>query len=139
MKRHGSLNLIYRLVWSHVLNAWVAVAETTRGRGKGGRRKLTAAALNGLVNGESLTISGTTNVLAGQTQAIDGGGLGAANCVVVQAGSNVGAPTIKPGIENAMATLEANCGASAAPGKCQGALQTAWFSGLKIVGAGVNL
>ncbi|PVX35498.1 MBG domain-containing protein [Janthinobacterium sp. 78] len=44
MHRHGSLNHIYRLVWSHVLNAWVAVAETSRGRGKGGRRKLAAAA-----------------------------------------------------------------------------------------------
>ncbi|WP_436522547.1 MBG domain-containing protein [Janthinobacterium sp. GB4P2] len=38
------MNHIYRLVWSHVLNAWVAVAETSRGRGKGGRRKLAAAA-----------------------------------------------------------------------------------------------
>ncbi|SDA86676.1 MBG domain-containing protein, partial [Janthinobacterium sp. 551a] len=44
MHRHASLNHIYRLVWSHVLNAWVAVAETSRGRGKGGRRKLGAAA-----------------------------------------------------------------------------------------------
>ncbi|MGK5020903.1 MBG domain-containing protein [Janthinobacterium sp. LB2P10] len=44
MHRHGSLNHIYRLVWSHVLNAWVAVAETSRGRGKGARRKLAAAA-----------------------------------------------------------------------------------------------
>ena len=43
MHRHASLNHIYRLVWSHVLNAWVAVAETSRGRGKGGRRKLAAA------------------------------------------------------------------------------------------------
>ncbi|PKB22917.1 YDG domain-containing protein [Janthinobacterium sp. 64] len=44
MHRHGSLNHVYRLVWSHVLNAWVAVAETSRGRGKGSRRKLAAAA-----------------------------------------------------------------------------------------------
>ncbi|MDC8757835.1 GLUG motif-containing protein [Janthinobacterium fluminis] len=44
MQRHGSMNHIYRLVWSHVLNAWVAVAETTRGRGKGTRRKLAALA-----------------------------------------------------------------------------------------------
>lgn len=43
MHRHASLNHIYRLVWSHVLNAWVAVAETSRGRGKGARRKLAAA------------------------------------------------------------------------------------------------
>ncbi len=46
MKRHGSMNHIYRLVWSAVTNGWVAVAETTRGRGKGGRRKLVAAALS---------------------------------------------------------------------------------------------
>jgi len=46
MKRHGSMNHIFRLIWSQVLNAWVAVAETTRGRGKGSRRKLVAAALS---------------------------------------------------------------------------------------------
>ncbi|HWW04671.1 YDG domain-containing protein [Collimonas sp.] len=46
MKRHGSMNHIYRLVWSAVANGWIAVAETTRGRGKGGRRKLVAAALS---------------------------------------------------------------------------------------------
>lgn len=38
MKRHASMNRVYRLVWSQVLNTWVAVAETARGRGKGGRR-----------------------------------------------------------------------------------------------------
>jgi len=47
MKRHGSMNHIFRLVWSHVLQSWVAVAENTRGQGKGksSRRKLIAAAL----------------------------------------------------------------------------------------------
>jgi filamentous hemagglutinin family protein len=45
MKRHASMNRIYRLVWSRVWNAWVAVAETVRGRGKGSNRKLIAAAL----------------------------------------------------------------------------------------------
>ena len=44
MKSHASLNRIYRLVWSHVLNAWVAVAETSRGFGKGGSRKLAKVA-----------------------------------------------------------------------------------------------
>ncbi len=46
---HKSMNHIYRLVWSQVSNAWVAVAETTRGRGKGASRKLklmAAAALS---------------------------------------------------------------------------------------------
>ncbi|MGS0744249.1 two-partner secretion domain-containing protein, partial [Glaciimonas sp. GG7] len=34
------MNHIFRLVWSHVLNGWVAVAEKTRGCGKGSGRKL---------------------------------------------------------------------------------------------------
>ena len=46
MKRHASMNRVFRLVWSRVWNAWVAVAETARGRGKGSRRKLVAAALS---------------------------------------------------------------------------------------------
>ncbi|MET3120424.1 filamentous hemagglutinin family protein [Oxalobacteraceae bacterium GrIS 2.11] len=47
MNRHGSLNRIYRLVWSQVTNSWVAVAETAKGKGKGKsqRRKLIATAL----------------------------------------------------------------------------------------------
>ncbi len=45
MKRHASMNRIYRLVWSQVLGAWVAVAETARGRGKSSARRLIAAAL----------------------------------------------------------------------------------------------
>ena len=46
MKSHASMNRIYRLVWSRVRNAWVAAAETARGRGKGSSRKLVAAALS---------------------------------------------------------------------------------------------
>ena len=48
MKKHGSLNHIYRLVWSQVLKTWVAVAENTKGRGKGKNSsgKLVAAALS---------------------------------------------------------------------------------------------
>ena len=43
MKRHASLNRIYRLVWNQALSAWVAVAECARGRGKSSaRRKLVA-------------------------------------------------------------------------------------------------
>jgi filamentous hemagglutinin family protein len=45
MKRHGSLNHIFRLVWSQVLGCWVAVAENSRGRGKSASRKLVAATL----------------------------------------------------------------------------------------------
>jgi filamentous hemagglutinin family protein len=40
------MNHIFRLVWSQANNAWVAVAETTRGRGKSSSRKLVAAALS---------------------------------------------------------------------------------------------
>ncbi|WP_079204595.1 YDG domain-containing protein [Pseudomonas sp. CC6-YY-74] len=43
MKGRGSLNHLYRLVWSQVLGAWIAVAETTKGRGKGASRKLLVA------------------------------------------------------------------------------------------------
>ena len=43
MKNHASLNHIYRLVWSKVTGAWVAVAETCRGFGKGGSRKAVIA------------------------------------------------------------------------------------------------
>ena len=39
MKRHAALNRFYRLIWSELLNAWVAVAETARGRGKAASRK----------------------------------------------------------------------------------------------------
>jgi len=40
------MNRIYRLVWNQASNSWVAVAETARGRSKGGRRKLVAAMLS---------------------------------------------------------------------------------------------
>ncbi len=40
MHRHASLNRIFRLVWSHVHQAWVAVAESSRGRGKRASRTL---------------------------------------------------------------------------------------------------
>lgn len=46
MKRHGSMNHIYRVVWSEARNAWIAVAEITRGRGKVSRRRLVAMALS---------------------------------------------------------------------------------------------
>ena len=39
MNRHGSMNRIYRLVWSQVRSAWVPVAENAKGRGKAGRSR----------------------------------------------------------------------------------------------------
>ena len=44
MHRHASLNRIFRLVWSHVHQAWVAVSETSRGRGKSASRTMLLAA-----------------------------------------------------------------------------------------------
>jgi filamentous hemagglutinin family protein len=40
------MNHVYRLVWSHSRNGWVAVSEIARGRTKGSGRKLTLAALS---------------------------------------------------------------------------------------------
>ncbi len=34
MKTNSSLNHVFRLIWNQSIGAWVAVAETTRGRGK---------------------------------------------------------------------------------------------------------
>ncbi|MDP2144467.1 MAG: YDG domain-containing protein, partial [Gallionella sp.] len=46
MKRHASMNRIYRLVWSEVTHTWIAVAENAKGHGKSiSGRKLIAAAL----------------------------------------------------------------------------------------------
>jgi filamentous hemagglutinin family protein len=46
MKRHASMNRIYRLVWNPIHKLWVPVAEISRGRSKGSSRKLFAAALS---------------------------------------------------------------------------------------------
>ena len=45
MHKHASMNRSYRLVWSQVHACWVAVAEGSRGRGKGSGRKLAAVLL----------------------------------------------------------------------------------------------
>ena len=39
------MNRVYRLVWSQVMQVWVAVAESARGRGKAASRKLMASAI----------------------------------------------------------------------------------------------
>jgi filamentous hemagglutinin family protein len=46
MNRHGSMNRIYRLIWSAVRSVWIPVAETARGRGKRSTPALVAAALS---------------------------------------------------------------------------------------------
>ena len=73
MKRHASMNRIYRLVWSHVHKVWIPVAEIARGRSKGSSRKLFAAAL-------SLTAA------AGHTEPI-GGQIVSGNGSISQSGS----------------------------------------------------
>jgi filamentous hemagglutinin family protein len=47
MKRHASMNRLYRLLWSQAAGAWIAVAETVRRQGKSacGRRLLAATLL----------------------------------------------------------------------------------------------
>lgn len=40
---HGSMNRIYRLVWSHVNQTWIIVSERTKGKGKAANRKLIAS------------------------------------------------------------------------------------------------
>jgi len=81
MKKHGSLNHIFRLVWSHVLKTWVAVAENTKGRGKtkNSSSKLVAAALAITAFG-----SGLPPALAGP----------AATAVVLPTGAQVSAGSV---------------------------------------------
>lgn len=74
------MNHIYRLVWSRVSNAWVAVAENAKGRGKASSgRKLIAAAL-------ALTGSGLFAPLA--LAAPSGGQVSAGVGSIAQAGVN---------------------------------------------------
>ena len=47
MNRHGSMNRIYRLIFSEVRSTWVPVAETARGRGKSGRARSISRTLLG--------------------------------------------------------------------------------------------
>ena len=86
---HGSsLNHTYRLVWSTCTNTYVAVAENTRGRGKGGRAGRVAAVvlagfalINGALaappggdaaSGAVLTGTNTVNAAATPNTVIDG-------------------------------------------------------------------
>ncbi|MDN2696428.1 YDG domain-containing protein [Janthinobacterium sp. SUN073] len=51
---HASMNHIYRLIWSEILGAWVAVAENARGKGKRSGRTLLAPACAALGLGASM-------------------------------------------------------------------------------------
>ena len=67
MFRHASLNRIYRLVWSEARNAYVAVAETSRARGK---RSGTVGAIVGALG----ALSATTLQAAAPTTVVPTGG-----------------------------------------------------------------
>ncbi|MDD4964293.1 MAG: filamentous hemagglutinin N-terminal domain-containing protein [Gallionella sp.] len=69
MKRHASMNRVYRLIWSQVLNTWVCCAENAKGHGKSiSGRKLIAAAL-ALMEGIFLTPLAMAGPVGGQVSA----------------------------------------------------------------------
>lgn len=84
MTGHASLNRIYRLVWSTVHQAWVAVSEVSRSQGKSRNRQRLAAALlmspllaqAGPVGGQvtagsgSIAQSGTTTTVTQSSQSM---------------------------------------------------------------------
>jgi filamentous hemagglutinin family protein len=57
MNHHGSMNRVYRLVWSAVRGVWVPVAETARGRGKCGGRSASRAKAAAAAAVPSLSLS----------------------------------------------------------------------------------
>ncbi len=86
--RRASLNHTYRLVWSDVEQAFVAVAETCKGRGKGSGRKLAALSLTA-----ALSLSAAV-ALAGPDggQVVSGTGSisqSGTTTTIVQAGQNL--------------------------------------------------
>jgi filamentous hemagglutinin family protein len=80
MKRHASMNRIYRLVWNATLGVMVAVAENAKGRGKSvSGRKLIAAAL--ALTGGALMLP---QAMAGPA----GGQVSSGSGAIVQSGLN---------------------------------------------------
>ena len=69
MKRHGAMNRIFRLVWSQLSQAWVAVPEISRGQGKSTRNQIISAA--------ALSLLGGLNAHAGPVGAQVAAGVGA--------------------------------------------------------------
>ncbi|MEI8362322.1 MAG: filamentous hemagglutinin N-terminal domain-containing protein, partial [Betaproteobacteria bacterium] len=77
MKRHASLNRLYRLVWNQALNAWVAVAETAKGRGKpASRRRLIVTATNAAA---ALSLALSPALFAAPTGGVVAAGAGTIN------------------------------------------------------------
>ncbi|HIV71239.1 MAG TPA: filamentous hemagglutinin N-terminal domain-containing protein [Candidatus Aquabacterium excrementipullorum] len=87
--KHASLNRTYRLVWNEARNAFVAVAEFARGKGKGGQRGIrllaTGLVVTGMLGGAwaSDTLPTGGNVVAGSGSIQQSG-----NTLTVQQGSN---------------------------------------------------
>ncbi len=87
MSAHASMNRIYRLIWSEVLGAWVAVAENARGRGKGGgRRRLLAPAFAALGMGVGLAAYAAPPA---PTQLPSGGKVAAGTVLIGQNGATL--------------------------------------------------
>ncbi len=77
MKRNSCLNHIFRLIWNHTLQVWVAVAETTASSGKAGatQRRVAAAALLALGGNAVLAGPGGGQVTAGSGSISMAGGV----------------------------------------------------------------
>jgi filamentous hemagglutinin family protein len=80
------MNRIYRLVWNHVLNAWVAVSENAKGRGKSASaRKCIVGAIAALCGPMALAAPTGGQVSAG-SGAIAQAGL---NTTITQSSQNL--------------------------------------------------
>src|SRR6266481_9847845 len=73
MKRHASMNRIYRLVWSRVKSAWIAVSENARGQGKAGRSQ-SALKRKALVTALSLALTPLAQATPTGGQVVSGTG-----------------------------------------------------------------
>ena len=75
------MNRIYRLVWNAALSVWVAVAENSRGCGKGGSSRARTGSHTGFLSAMVLAVSA---LFAAQALAAD-----AANATVVAGSGSV--------------------------------------------------
>ncbi len=92
MKSNGSMNRIYRLVWSQAQQAWVAVAECTRGRGKqsgstSARAVAAAVALLACGSVGAAPVGGL--VVSGSGTVSQSGSVGASVTTVLQTSANL--------------------------------------------------
>ncbi len=88
--RKSSLNQTYRLIWSEVNNAWVAVSELTRARGKRSGAAVSVALVIGMLGTPAWATTDT--ISASSSTAYD---LNSGNTVIVNSGISL---TGNPGI-----------------------------------------